>query len=72
MFFKVKDWLMQTGMDHIKDGLYAEGGELVYESKWGEASANRQKFSEALKRICFWEEEDIEKAIKDVFRYKGF
>jgi hypothetical protein len=70
--YKAKDWLMKTGMDHIKGGLYAEGGELIYESKWGEASSNRQKFIDTLKRICFWEDEDIEEAIKDIFRYKGF
>lgn len=35
--YKTSKWLLNLGMNHIRDGLFAEGGELVYESKFGDA-----------------------------------
>jgi hypothetical protein len=64
--YKAKCWLVQTGLDHIKDGLFAEGGELLYEAKWGVAYLSEKNFHKALVRICCWSHEDIDFFIKEI------
>jgi hypothetical protein len=66
--YKAKSWMLRTGMDHIRDGLFAEGGELVFEAKWGEGCDNERKFRFTLKNICEWEDEDIEEAIREAMK----
>lgn len=66
--YKAKAWMLRTGMDHIRDGLFAEGGELVFEAKWGEGCETERKFRFAIKNACQWEDEDIEEAIKEAMK----
>jgi hypothetical protein len=64
--YKAKRWMLQVGMDHIKDGLYAEGGELVYESKWGDGCDTEKLFRESLRQICWWDKDMIDDSIKEI------
>jgi hypothetical protein len=64
---KAKDCLLTLGMDHIKDGLFLEGGELVYESRWGTGFETEAEFRNTIKDICWWDEEDIDAFVKEKF-----
>jgi len=64
--YKAKLWFVKTGMDHIKDGLYIEGGELIFESKWDAGANSIDDFKEAIKRICWWDEDMIEDTIHEI------
>ncbi len=64
--YKTSKWLLNIGMNHIRDGLFAEGGELVYESKFGDAPNSKEEFISAIKRICNWDDEDISDAINHI------
>jgi hypothetical protein len=64
--YKAKAWAMRNGMDHIKGGLYAEGGELIYEAKWGEGCDTEASFREAIKDILCYEDEDIDDIVKEI------
>ena len=57
--YKAKKAMLELGMDHIKDGLYAEGGELIGEVKWGDACDSEEKFIETIQDILCWDLEDI-------------
>lgn len=61
---KAKEWMLRIGMAHCQDGLFAEGGELIYESKWGKGCNSKNNFKESLSRICWWDEELMDAAIK--------
>lgn len=61
---KAKEWLFNTGLDHIRDSLFAEGGELVYESKWGDAFESEKKFRSLISKVLWWEKDDINQAVK--------
>jgi hypothetical protein len=56
-------------MDHIRDGLYAEGGEFVYEAKWGDACENEKRFRKCIKTVCCWEDDLIDDAVKEAMLY---
>ena len=66
--YKAKAWMLRVGMDHIKDGLFAEGGEIMYETKWGTGCDNETLFRQTLARICGWNNDDIEDAVKEVLQ----
>jgi hypothetical protein len=63
---KAKRWLLQVGMDHIKDGLPHEGGELIYEAKWGDGCNTEDNFRCIMKKVCCWDEDIIDDAIKEI------
>lgn len=64
--YKAKAWALKNGMDHIKGGLFAEGGELVYEAKWGEACDTESNFRELLAEVLCWDTELIDEAVEEV------
>lgn len=64
--YKAKAWMLRSGMDHIKDGLYAEGGELVYEAKWGDGGDSEENFRETIKDVLCWEDEEIDDVVKEI------
>jgi hypothetical protein len=64
--YKAKQWMINAGMDHIRDGLSSEGGDLIYESKWGDACDSEQKFFSALKRILWWDTDEISEEIRKI------
>lgn len=66
--YKAKKALLEMGMDHIKDGLYSEGGEMIFEVKWGDACNSEEEFFEAIKSICCWDDEDITEYIERVVK----
>ena len=41
---KAKKFMHQVGMDHIKDGLNAEGAALIYEANWGDGCQTKELF----------------------------
>ena len=61
---KAKAWMLQTGMDHIHDGLYAEGGELVYEANWGDGCDSKDNFYRTMMEVCCWDNKLIDDAVK--------
>lgn len=61
---KAKAWMIKTGMDHIHDGLYAEGGELVYEAHWGDGCDSKENFFRVMSTVCCWDDDLIKEAIK--------
>lgn len=63
---KAKAYMFQMGMDHIKDSLNEEGGMLIYEAKWGDGCSSAVNFAATIKRICWWEDESIAGAIREV------
>lgn len=63
---KVSTWLFNTGMKHIEDGLFAEGGELIYESKFGSASESAAEFIDKIRDICEWDYEDIHETMQKI------
>ncbi len=69
---KAKAYMFQMGMEHIESGLNEEGGELIYEAKWGDGCSSENKFATTIKRICWWENESIEKAIKEVDKISSY
>lgn len=64
--FKAKDWMLKTGMDHIEANLFAEGGELIFEAKFGDGCDTIEDFKLTLKRICYWDDDTIEEAIEEI------
>jgi hypothetical protein len=64
--YKVQRWLLRVGMNHLQSDLFAEGGELIYESKFGEAAESKDKFIAAIKRICCWDDEMIEESLEEI------
>ena len=54
--YKAKAWTLKAGMDHIRDGLYSEGGELVYEAKWGEDCESEFAFRQMIRSVLCWNE----------------
>lgn len=66
--YKAKSWMLRCGMDHIENGLYAEGGELVFESKWGDGCNTQDFFIDTLKTVCLWSDDEIEDAIKEALK----
>lgn len=62
---KAKACMFKLGMDHIKDGLFVEGGELVFESRWGDGCDTDSLFKETIKNICCWDVEDIDSFMKE-------
>jgi hypothetical protein len=64
--YKAKAWMLRTGMDHIRDGLSLEGGDLIYESKWGDGCHSRKQFIQTVKSICCWDDDMIEDTIKEI------
>jgi len=68
--YKAANWLLKVGMDHIKDGLFSEGGELIYESKFGDAPSSIEDFKYAIKRICCWDDDFIDKSIMEILSGK--
>lgn len=64
--YKAKAWMLRTGMEHIEGGLYAEGGELIFESKWGEGCDSKELFMDTLSNVCCWTDDEIEDVIKEV------
>ncbi len=61
-----KKWLLRTGMDHIKDGLYAEGGMLVEDALWGSDHVTRKGFRKLMKDVCWWDNDMIDDAIWEI------
>jgi len=57
---KAKKALLKLGMDHIRDGLFQEGGELVHEAKYGDGSKTFENLYNLLRRVCWWDDESIE------------
>jgi hypothetical protein len=66
--YKAKAWMLRTGMEHIEGGLFAEGGEMVYEAKWGDGCDTLQSFYDVLKDVCCWDDDLIEDAIKEAMQ----
>lgn len=66
--YKAKAWTLRTGMDHIRDGLYAEGGELVYEAKWGSACETEDDFKEMIAEVLCWDIDDIQNVVKEILQ----
>lgn len=66
--YKAKAWLLKAGMDHLHGGLFAEGGEMIYEAKWGDACDTEEKFKQLLIDVCCWTDEDIEIAIEELLK----
>lgn len=64
--YKAKQWMLQAGMDHIKDGLYAEGGELLYEAKYGDGADTEDNFVDTMQRVCCWDDDFIDAAIDEI------
>lgn len=64
--YKAKSWMLKAGMQHIEDGLFSEGGEMVYEAKWGDGCDTIKDFKATIKRVCCWDDEIIEEAIKEM------
>jgi hypothetical protein len=64
--YKAKAWMLQVGMDLIEGGLYAEGGAMIYESKWGNGGDSKKKFRRTIKDICWWDVEDINDAVQEI------
>lgn len=64
--YKAKAWMLKNGMDHIRDGLYAEGGEMVYEAKWGDGCDTPENFYDVIKDVCCWDDDMIEEVIKEI------
>lgn len=64
--YKAKAWTLRNGMDHIRDGLYAEGGELVYEAKWGNACESEADFREMIAEVLCWENDMIDEVVKEI------
>lgn len=62
---KASMWMFNTGMEHIEDGLFSEGGELIYESKFGDGCFTKINFINSMKRICWWDEDSIIDVIKE-------
>jgi hypothetical protein len=62
---KAKLWMENMAMDHIKDGLFAEGGELLYEAKFGTGCNTEKLFRKSIRLICCWDELDIDNAVKE-------
>lgn len=66
--YKAKSWMLRVGMDHIKDGLFAEGGEMLYEAKWGDGCDTEYRFRRSLQSITHWEDEDIDDAVQEIIK----
>lgn len=64
--YKAKSWMLKCGMEHIEEGFFTEGGELVFEAKWGTGCETETYFRDTLERIVSWAEEDIDDAVKEV------
>jgi hypothetical protein len=64
--YKAKAWMLRSGMDHIRDGLYAEGGEMVYEAKWGDACETESNFRELLTEVLCWDTDLIDDVVKEI------
>lgn len=62
--YKSKAWMLKVGMEHIRDGLFAEGGEMVYEAKWGDACDSEKAFKKCIKTVCNWDDDLITDAIR--------
>lgn len=60
---KAKAWMYETGMNHIRDGLFTEGGELIYEAKFSDGCHTEDAFRDAIALICGWEPDDIDEAV---------
>jgi hypothetical protein len=63
--YKAQRWLLKVGMDHLHAGMFAEGGELIYESKTGDAFESREQFIDSIKRICCWDDDMIQESIQE-------
>lgn len=62
-----KTFLIRLANEFIADpmgGLYAEAGELLAEARHGTAYRTEEGFRKIIKRICWWSDEDIEKAVQ--------
>ena len=64
--YKAKDWMLKCGMDHIRDGLFGEGGAMVYAAKWGDGCDTEEQFREVLNEVCWWDKDDIDDAVREV------
>lgn len=63
---KAKVYMFDMGLDHIRDGLFVEGAELICEAKWRQGCNSESSFYETIKRICWWTSDSINDAIKEV------
>jgi hypothetical protein len=63
---KAKLWLLEAAIDHMRDGLFAEGGELFYEANWGDGYKNVNLFYGCMRSICCWSDDSIEDAIEEI------
>jgi len=61
-----KKWLYLAAMDIISDGLYAEGGELIYYYKFNKKTISREYFIFIIKDVLSWDHDMIEDAIEEV------
>jgi hypothetical protein len=59
---KAKKYMHQAGMNHIRDGLKEEGADLIYEANFGSGCVSKESFCAVFKRVCWWEDEDINTA----------
>jgi hypothetical protein len=66
--YKAKSWMLRVGMDYIEAELFAEGGELVYEAKWGFGCNSELDFRETIKDICCWDEDEIDGAVQEILK----
>ena len=57
--------MVTTGLGLIEDGVFfAEGGELIYEAKWGDGCINKKMFAATLYRVCGWDDDLVNESIK--------
>jgi hypothetical protein len=66
--YKAKTWMLKTGFEHLEEGFYAEGGEMIFEAKWGDGCDTQKKFEETIRDVLCWEDEDIAEAVKEVMQ----
>ena len=66
--YKAKNWMLAQGMNHIRAGLFTEGGEMIFESKWGDGCNTMDSFKITVKRICWWDDNAIAEAVKEVMK----